>query len=183
MTETQKPPQIQDTDVFVVRKPYAQKRIPHLRSRRRLTVSLISFKKDLHIFDPDIRKRYTNQEVASVMKLIFKKVAERIIKKLWRMPFPNGVGSLYMKEAQRSNLGISTGGKLIKDTQIENLLREVRLGMRRVFLKWNKTGKRFPYRNIWRVAMSKGYFRTLKFNEIINRAEDPTRPNFRGHII
>jgi len=169
--------------MLVVHKPYAEKKIYHLHTKRRLSVSLNSFKRDIYIFDADIKMRYSNRQIVSVMKLIFKKAAERIIKRLWRMPFPNGVGSLYMKEAQRSNHGKSTDGKIITDTQIENLLREVQLGMRKVFLKWNKFGKTFPYRSIWKVSMSQGFFRSLKFNEVIDRAEDPTKKNFRGHII
>jgi len=183
-TGMQRQQEIHDTDnLLVVHKPYAEKKIYHLHTKRRLSVSLNSFKRDIYIFDADIKERYTNRQIVMIMKLIFKKAAERIIKRLWRMPFPNGVGSLYMKEAQRSNHGLSTEGKIVTDTQIENILREVQLGMRKVFLKWNKSARNFPYKGTWRVSMSQGFFRSLKFNEIIDRAEDSRKQNYRGHII
>lgn len=145
-------------------------------------MSLVSFKRDIAIFDPDLPRQYTDKQITGVMKLIFRKAAERIIKKLWRMPLPNGAGSIYMKEAQISSIGESTGGKITTDRQIEALLREVRTGMKRVFLYWNKSGRKFPYRNIWRITMSKGFFRSLKFTEIIECAEDSER-KYRAHII
>lgn len=188
-TGTQKQVQIPGTDtdsqdILVVRKKYSQKKIWHDRSKNKgLTVSIRSFVRDVHVFDADLAARYSQQKIGLVMKRIFKKVADRIVKKLWRMPFPNGMGSLYMKEAQISSTRYLAPDQAASDAQAEQLLREVELGLKRVFLKWNKRGVRFPYMKLWRIGQSKGYFRSVKFNEIIDRAEDQTRKNYRGHII
>src|SRR5690606_4995449 len=184
MTETQKHLPTPDSERRVVRKNYAeQKRLPKRPPGHRLFISEYTFKKDLHIFDPEMAAKYSNAEVVAILRACFKAAANKIVKELWRMPFPNQIGSLYMKEAQVSRIGESTGGKIVTDHQIELLLRECRLGMKRVFLKWNKQGRNFPFKNVWTVKRSNGYFRSLLFDEIIDRAEDPTRKNYRGHII
>lgn len=166
-------------DVFIKRKLYSQKKIRHIHTKRRLSVSLSSFKTDLHIFDPEIREKYHNIVITAVMKLIFKKAAERVIKKLWRMPFPNGTGSIYIQQAQVTGVGM----KSESPSNLRILLNEVHLGMKRSFLKWDKTGKKFPYRKIWNIRKSKGFFRSFKFNEVLDRANDPMKKNYSGHII
>lgn len=179
-TEMQKHLQTQDTDddVFVKTKLYSQKRIRHSRDKRKLSVSLESFTNDLHVFDAEIRSKYNNTVIRAVMKLIFKKAAERIVKKRWRMPFPNGFGSLYIQEAQVTGVGMKSDSK----SNLQRLLDEIYLGLKRSFLKWNKTGCDMPYRKIWKVARSLGYFRNLLTAEIIDRAEDPAKKSYRGHL-
>jgi hypothetical protein len=171
-----------DDDVRIIRKPYVSKKLSKKAPGKRVYVSTATFKKEIHHFDEMIAKKYTNTIIVAVLSAIFKKVAERIISKLWRMPFPNGVGFLYMKESQVSRTPKVSVDKMT-DTQLENILKQVRLGMRGVFLKWNKEGRRFPYKDIWTFKRSDGFFRSKLFNEILDRAEDPTRKNYRGHII
>lgn len=188
MIGTLKPHQTQDinmptTEIRTIHKPYSSKRLPKRAKGQRIYVSLATFKKDLHIFDPEISTRYSNAQVVEIMSLIFKKAAERIVKKLWRMPFPNGMGLLYMKEAQVSRGPTSEGRVPKTDGEIEALLRRIRLGLRRVFLKWNKDRVRFPYMDIWTVKRSNGYFRSFLHAEVVKRAEDPTQSNYRGHIM
>lgn len=166
-------------DVFVVRKKYSQKKIRHTREKRRLSVSIKAFKVDLHIFDPEMRAKYDNVMIGAVMKLIFKKAAERIIQKLWRMPFPNGYGSLYMQQAQVTGLGEKMAETKAGRTA---LLNEVHYGLKRVFLKWNKLGKKLPYKHIWKVRRSCGFFRSALHTEVVTRAEDQFKPNYRGHL-
>lgn len=174
---------MQSTEIRTICKPYSSKRLPKKAKGQRIYVSLATFKKDLHIFDPELSTRYTNAQVVEIMSLILKKAAERIVKKLWRMPFPNGAGLLYMKEAQIS-CGPTSQGRVPKtDGEIEALLRRIRLGHKRVFLKWNKDRIRLPYMDIWTAKRSNGFFRSLLHAEVVKRAEDPTQSNYRGHIM
>lgn len=167
-----------DENILVTRKPYSQKRIRHTREKRRLSVSIKAFKTDLHIFDPEIRTKYSNTVITAVMKLIFKKVAERIVKKLWRMPFPNGIGSLYILEAQVTGISMKSDSP----ANLKKLLDEVHLGMKRARLKWNKQGREFPYKHIWGVKRSKGFFRSSLFSEVNDRANDQYKKSYRGHL-
>lgn len=170
MTETPQEAQILDIESKAF-KPYSQKRLACIRVKK-YEVSTPTFYSDLYVFDPEMKAKYNNGQVAKVLQLIFKKAAERIIKNLWRMPFPNGIGTLYMKEVQNSNA-----------TRAKSLSSQVRLGMRGVRLKWNKDGRKFPYRDIWSIRMCQGFFRNLKLKEIKERSEDPTKKNYRGHIM
>lgn len=165
-------------DVLVTRKPYSLKKIRHSRDKKKLSVSLKAFKTDLYIFDPEIRSKYSNTVITAVMKLIFKKAAERIIKKLWRMPFPNGFGSLYMLEAQITGICMKSDSP----TNLKKLLDEVHFGLKRVRLKWNKQGRQFPYKGIWHIRRSKGFFRSALNIEVTERAEDRFKKNYRGHL-
>ena len=168
--------------VRVLRKPYVNKKLPKRAQGQRVYVSFSTFKKEIGSFDPEMRQLYTNKEIVAVLCLTMKKAVDRIIKKMWRMPFPNGMGLLYMKEAQRSCSELQSKG-ILNDKRMEQLMREVRLGLKRVLLKWNKERVRFSYKDIWTVKKSNGYFRSVLYSEIIERAEDPTKPNYRGHII
>lgn len=167
--------------VRMVHKKYSQKRLPKRAPGKRIYVSLATFKKDLHIFDPEMSTKYTNAQVVEIMSLIFKKAAQRIVQKLWRMPFPNGSGLLYMKEAQISKDATAKGLEPETDSEIEAFLRKIRLGLKRVFLKWNKDRIRFPYKDIWEVRRSNGYFRSLLHAEVTEKAKGPS--SYRGHII
>ena len=171
-TGTQKQAQTQDTK-RVCYKPYSQKRLAAVRSPR-LEVSTPTFCNDLHIFDSEMKEKYTNKQIASVLQMIFRLAAEKIIKNLWRMPFPHGVGTLYMKEVQITN-----------PTKIDpvKLLRDLKRGMKGVRLKWNKDGRQFPYKNLWSVKASRGFFTNCKLKEIKERADDPTKKRYRAHII
>lgn len=169
------------SNIRIIRRPYSKKRLPKVKPGKCHVVSTYLFKNDLGIFDPEMKATYTNKQIVAVMKLIFKKVVERIIIKLWQMPFPNGMGRLYMKEAQVDRRNYDDPN--MSDQTIENLLRECQLGMKGSRLKWNKEHTRFPYRDIWDASKSKGFFRSCFFNEVMSRAEDPTKKNYRGHII
>jgi len=183
----QKPLQTQDIDdgkVYVATKPYSQKKITGRTRRARLIVSIGTFASDLYVFDADIRSRYTNAQVTAVLKSIFKKVTERIIRKLWRMPFPNGSGSLYMQQRQivRRVRPADAPKKSLKSA-MDEIMRDESYLMRRAFLKWNKTGKKMPYKDIWRVKSSAGLFRSIKYDEVIGRENDREKQDYRAHII
>lgn len=182
MIEMQRHQQIPDSDTRVILKPYVKKKLPKRPPGKRQIVSLYLFKKDLGVFDPEMKAIYTNRQIVAVMKLIFKKAAQRIVSKLWRMPFPNGMGRVYMKENQIATYTKDENGR-IKESSIENLMRECQTGMKRAKLFWNREHTRFPYRDIWNIRRSEGFLRSLLFDEIITRAEDPTKKNYRCHII
>lgn len=181
-TEMQQRPRTQDSDVRVIYRPYIQKKLPKRGLGKRQVVSLVQFKNDLAVFDPEMKATYNNSQITTIMKLIFKKAAQRIISRLWQMPFPNGNGRVYMRENQIQAYTKDETGK-ITDSSIENLMRECRTGMKRARLYWNKEHVRFPYKDIWNIKRSNGFFRSALFNEIIGRAEDPTRKNYRCHIV
>lgn len=175
------PHEINLDEVQVIKKPYASKKIYRDNYRNKcLLVSLTDFSHDIHLFDREMAERYTSAQRIDVMKLIFKKCVLRIVKNLWRMPFPNGIGTLYMAESQKK---IMTPDELREFNSVEKSLIDTFQGMRRVYLKWNKRGLNFIYRHIWKCNMSKGYFRSVKWEEIMSRAEDDTKKNYRAHII
>lgn len=163
---------------------YRDKKIPKYKNRTKIYASPVLFAKDISIFDSDLAKRVDKTKIKETLSLIFKKCADRIIVDTWRMPFPNGMGNLYIKEAQISKREIhGSENEITNDIQLINILREVRTGLKRVYLKWAKSNQRFAYKDIWAFRRSSGYFRTRLYEEIIKRAEDPTLKTYKGHII
>lgn len=183
----QKQQPIQDTNrdlVYVATKPYSEKSITGRTRRAQLAVSIGTFTADLYVFDEDIRNRYTNDQVSLVLKIIFKKAAEHIIKKLWRMPFPSGHGSVYM-QARQNKRKYRPEGSPPRDVKlaVSAMMNDLSYELKRVFLKWNKHGKAIPYKNIWCIKACKGVFRSIKYQEISDRYNDAGKEDYRAHII
>lgn len=171
-----------DRPVFY--KPFSERPIRKKKRRSVLMVSHAEFAQDLKYFDEDLAKKLSKSDVAKILKLTFKKVAMRIIKDLWKMPFPNGVGRLYMVEKQIdiSRFTKDENGNFT-DNALKRVLDECEMGLKRTRIKWDKYGIRMPYNRIWQFVRSKGFFRSAKYQEVKSRAETPTKKNYRGHIV
>lgn len=173
-----------DCEITVIQHLYSEKKRvgAQVDSKGVKYVSLVSFGRELKHFDREMYFKHGRAGAKKVVRLMLKKCTERIVKGLWRMPFPIGLGSLYVRQKQTSSKKYATNK--IRKSQINLILAEARRGLSSLYLKWNKDGihNHIPYKNIWRFSRSQGLISRMLFEEVYARANDPEKKNYRGHI-
>lgn len=142
----------------------------------RIRYSWKSFNNRMTYFSRYLHLKYNRTQRNDVLKAVMEKVARKIITERWKMPFPNGLGFLFISEKGNQKYHTEVG-----DYSKNKLLREVDHGKGDLDLIWDKNGRNFKFQEVFGINKNLAFTRMMN-DEVIKRANDPTKREIRGNL-